>query len=138
MAELPAPVTFEEMIDREFAKARAIMIRRHKKYGPKNIAKKLLPGVVTRLEDKLARLDVAVNADEPEDFDDETVEDTLADVANYGIIGMCVHDGYWTKDGCPPLAEEVWKDYRASNDRGNPGGGDPILPFHTFWKNSDE
>ncbi len=101
----PKHETFEDMIDARYADARDVMIERHKKYGPNNIGRSGLFGVVVRLGDKFARLENGVLHGNIEDADtsDETVRDTLIDLLNYAAIGLCVLDGEWTRETCPPL-----------------------------------
>jgi hypothetical protein len=70
-----------------------LVIERHKKYGPKNIANSPggpMNGITVRLYDKLARMENGV-----ESFEDESVEDTVYDIAGYGIIALLVLRGQW-------------------------------------------
>ena len=101
--------TFEAMIDEQYAVARRIMVDRQRKYGPHNVTRHGLLGIAVRLADKLARLDRAVIEGRGGDAADESVADTLYDVANYAIIGRCLMNGDWSAAGCPPLAEEAEK-----------------------------
>lgn len=86
-------------------------LERHKKYGPKNIANFGLVGIVLRINDKAARLKAAIEqaiADPPEGWNgdlatlplpdehvDDTVEDALKDISNYGVIGGMWLRGWW-------------------------------------------
>lgn len=58
-----------------------MMEGRHRKYGPGNIAEFGPLGILVRLSDKFARLRAG-----QENFDDETVENTLDDVIGYALI----------------------------------------------------
>jgi ASC-1-like (ASCH) protein len=69
-----------------------IFADRHRKYGAGNIGRFGLLGIVVRLSDKLERL---INSGDNDTFDDETLEDTLIDIANYATIGVVVHRGEW-------------------------------------------
>jgi hypothetical protein len=95
---MSSPKTFEEMVDSILREARELIIQRHRKYGRKNISRHLLPGIATRLDDKICRLNNGL-----ENMDDETIEQTLDDVIGYGVIGKAVERGWWTKTSCPPL-----------------------------------
>jgi hypothetical protein len=84
---------FEDSIDRVLDEVRQLILQRHKKYGPKNIADTpggALSGIVVRLHDKLARL-----ANGVENFDDETVEQTVDDIIGYGVIAQLVLRRQW-------------------------------------------
>jgi len=67
-------------------------------YGPTNIAVGGEQGVTTRIGDKVSRLFELLgltsreNSGEPAN---ESVRDTWIDIADYGLIGMIVHDGDW-------------------------------------------
>lgn len=58
-----------------------MMQGRHRKYGPGNIAKHGTTGIHVRLDDKFSRLEAGA-----ENFDDETVENTLDDIIGYALI----------------------------------------------------
>lgn len=74
-----------------------IINERHAKYGPKNISGSPggpLNGLRTRLYDKLARLNHAVDTGAQE-FPDDSLRDCFVDIIGYGVIGLLVHDGKW-------------------------------------------
>ena len=73
--------------------ARKIFNERHAKYGADNIAAFGLIGCVVRATDKTERLRRAVTLGGG--FDDETVEDSLIDLANYALIGLACLRGEW-------------------------------------------
>jgi len=72
-----------------------LFYKKHQSYGPDNISATGLPGVVVRMWDKINRLRRLVLEGAPEALDDETLEDTLMDIADYAIIGLLVHRGIW-------------------------------------------
>lgn len=90
----------DEQVERAFVKvllqALRVFKERQRKYGRGNIARRGEVGVITRLEDKLARL--ARQLETAGSFPagaDESVEDTWVDVLNYGGIGLMCHQGTW-------------------------------------------
>jgi hypothetical protein len=86
-----------DVILNELAK---IMYRKHKDYGPKNIAEAPggpMNGLRVRMYDKLARLNNLVDTGDTPNY--ESIEDTLIDLANYAIIGLLVQRGQW--EGVP-------------------------------------
>lgn len=74
--------------------ALCVFDERHAKYGPGNIAAFGLTGCVVRASDKIERLKRAVMLDAGE-FDDESVTDSLIDLANYALIGLACLRGEW-------------------------------------------
>lgn len=61
-------------------------------YGVGNISGAGLPGLATRLSDKIARFrNIALGHDPL----NESLRDTLLDIADYGLIALLVHDGRW-------------------------------------------
>ena len=75
-----------------------LLIRKHKDYGPKNISLSPggpLNGLRVRMWDKLARINNLVDTGaKPEN---ESLEDSFKDMANYAIIGLLVLRGKWDK-----------------------------------------
>lgn len=83
-------------------------------YGPTNIAVGGLDGVAIRVSDKVSRLwrllgigayrggDKGARLDPANT--DESLRDTLLDLADYGIIAALVHDGAWKT----MTLEEAW------------------------------
>jgi hypothetical protein len=67
-------------------------------YGPNNILSTPggpLQGIAVRLYDKVARLDnLTKTGNAPQN---ESIHDTLIDIANYAVIAMMVQDGEWGK-----------------------------------------
>ena len=76
-----------------------ILYKKHKDYGPMNIAGAPggpMNGLRVRMYDKLARLTHLGDSDTP---NYESIEDTLIDLANYAIIALLVQRGQW--EGIP-------------------------------------
>lgn len=74
----------------------SVLVSKQRDYGPNNIA--LAPGgpmngLLVRMFDKINRLEnLLASGAEPEN---ESLEDTFVDLANYGIIGLMVQRGLW-------------------------------------------
>jgi hypothetical protein len=91
-----AQPSFEEIVHALYAEAADLLLRKHRDYGPGNIAGApggALNGLRVRLYDKLARLNNLLDQDREPEF--ETLVDTLMDIANYGLIGVLVERGDW-------------------------------------------
>jgi hypothetical protein len=76
------------------------MVKKHKDYGPMNIAGAPggpMNGLRVRMYDKLARLNNLVDSGNTPNY--ESIEDTFLDLANYAIIGLLVQRGQW--EGLP-------------------------------------
>lgn len=124
--------SMEQVMVGVFARMYHLMIAKQLDYGPDNITKAGIRGIVTRANDKIERLKTLVG--DPDDQmrrvqdvleevpDDasyremgealmsiqrivvpenavkgESVEDTLLDLANYGLIGYMLYMGAWPK-----------------------------------------
>lgn len=72
-----------------------LMHERGQKYGPGNIAEFGDFGVLVRMSDKLARLRNLYTTGNGADVRDESVEDTLMDIANYAVIMLAWRRGLW-------------------------------------------
>lgn len=98
------PETWEDALDRVLAEMRALMIRKHHDYGPGNIGALGVPGVFVRIWDKVNRLKSLIWESKTAAVIDESIEDTLIDLANYaGPIAIMLARGYW---GLPSSADE--------------------------------
>jgi len=75
-----------------------LLLKKHKDYGPKNIADApggALNGLRVRIHDKTARINNLIDSGaEPEN---ESLEDSFKDLANYSIIALMVLRGQWSK-----------------------------------------
>ena len=68
---------------------------KHHDYGPNNIAAMGTDGIISMLKSKVERLDRLHN--QKVDPNNETLRDTVLDIADYGIILLLVMDGEWPK-----------------------------------------
>jgi hypothetical protein len=89
----------ETHIDNTVNELTALLISKHRDYGPKNIS--LAPGgaingLRVRMHDKLARINNLV--DSGADPEHESLEDSFKDMANYAIIGLLVLRGQWDNE----------------------------------------
>lgn len=116
--EEPGVVTFEQVAQDIYDECFDLLVQRQRRYGPTNIDQQGPWGVLSRIaNDKLARIKRAFNGqvvhgeivlDPITDTDtDESYEDALKDLVNYGIILLLLHRGLWGK----PLDEEVTTSY---------------------------
>lgn len=90
---------FDEAIQQKFQHAKAVLLQKHKDYGPKNIAQSPggpLNGLRVRMWDKFARINHLIDSGAtPEN---ESLKDSFLDMANYAIIAMLVLDDEWPND----------------------------------------
>lgn len=101
---MPEPQTFQEMLDFVYFDARKVALNRQMKYGPNNIPKFGVKGVLVRIFDKIERAVFFWWEGAPKP-DDEGDEDPFIDIINYAIFCVCIMRGWWTKSHCPPLQE---------------------------------
>jgi hypothetical protein len=76
-----------------------LLIKKHRDYGPKNISNSpygATNGLVVRMWDKIARI-VNLSKQGNVTAENEPLEDSFKDIANYGIIGLLVLRGKWDK-----------------------------------------
>ena len=82
-----------------------LLDRKQLDYGPNNILYSGEMGIVVRCQDKICRLRHLL--EKGGDAQNESLEDSYRDLANYGIIGMMLHRGEWAdpsnKPSEPPL-----------------------------------
>ncbi len=76
-------------------------------YGPANIARFGIDGVLIRMYDKMQRLLNLVWDKKENAYPEETVRDTFMDMAVYGTIALLIMNGEWP--GCTTETEEVWE-----------------------------
>lgn len=91
----PSPRTFEDAVDRILAEMRDVMIRKQRDYGSGNITAFGELGVIVRAHDKLARLRHLLWEARGRAPENEPVEDSWLDLANYGLIGLMCRRGWW-------------------------------------------
>jgi len=77
----------------------SLLLKKHKDYGPKNISHSpggALNGLRVRMHDKIARINHLIDSgSSPEN---ESLEDSFKDLANYSIITMMVLRGKWPQE----------------------------------------
>lgn len=86
-------------------------------YGPNNIAEFGEAGVVIRSNDKLKRLKNLIVEKVPNPLEDESVEDTWMDWADYGIIGLLCHRGEWPEEDTKELVAITTDEYNMLLDK---------------------
>ena len=90
---------FDEAIQQKFQHAKAVLLQKHKDYGPKNISQSPggpLNGLRVRMWDKFARINHLIDSGAtPEN---ESLKDSFLDMANYAIIAMLVLDDEWPSE----------------------------------------
>lgn len=95
---------FEEALASKFDEAEALLIKKHKDYGPKNISESpggALNGLRVRMHDKLARINHLYDSGvAPQN---ESLRDSFVDMANYAIIALMVLDGDWDNTELPAV-----------------------------------
>lgn len=69
--------------------------RKNHDYSPLNISVCGLKGIAVRLVDKAMRLNTLTEKGVEAEVKDETLEDTLVDISNYGLIGLMLKRGWW-------------------------------------------
>ena len=67
-----------------------IFKKKQASYGPGNISEFGLKGVIIRMNDKLKRLIKIGYHGDPNSLDDESLQDTLMDMADYSVIAWVV------------------------------------------------
>lgn len=94
-----ATFMFDNAVQEKFQPAKAVLLQKHRDYGPKNIAGAPggpLNGLQVRMWDKLARINHLIETGaKPEN---ESLKDSFLDLANYAIIAMLVLDNEWPQD----------------------------------------
>ena len=93
----PVSGAFERDVRNTLTELGDLLIKKHEAYGPKNISQ--APGgpengLRVRMWDKMARLNHIIE-NPGVDVNDESIEDTLKDLANYCIIFTMVRRNKW-------------------------------------------
>jgi len=89
---------FEKMVYGYFEVNADLLLRKHRDYGPKNIADApggALNGLRVRIHDKLARINHLIDTGAKPS--NESLRDSFMDMANYAMIGLIVIDENWSK-----------------------------------------
>lgn len=91
-------IEFEDDAQKIYDELLAILVKKQVDYGPFNIWNApggAVNGLMVRMSDKLERLKNLIYKNiEP---NNESLEDSFADLANYAIICMMVQRGIWEK-----------------------------------------
>lgn len=85
--------SFEDEIRKKAAEVAELVIKKQKDYGKKNILNSVIDpklGVAVRLQDKIARLANLTQTQGTPNH--ESLADTAADIAGYGLITMMLVD----------------------------------------------
>ena len=93
------PTAFDLSVWETYDELAQLLLDKHKDYGPKNIAESPggpLNGLRVRMHDKLARINNLI--DKKREPENESLEDSFKDMANYAIIGLLVLRGKWDSD----------------------------------------
>jgi hypothetical protein len=88
--------SFEKDIITTFTEAEELLLKKHKDYGPSNIAGAPggpINGLRVRMHDKLARINHLI--DSGKDPENESLRDSFIDMMNYSAIGLMVLDKKW-------------------------------------------
>lgn len=89
------PQSFEEALDSVLEDLRETMIRKQNDYGPGNISEFGELGCLVRATDKYKRLKNLLYDNPDRETQNESLEDSWIDWANYGIIALMVRRGIW-------------------------------------------
>lgn len=105
--------TFEQVFDEIYKEAYELLCAKQKRYGNLNIQQLGLHGVISRIaHDKIARAKKFMNGkviagqvylDPVTAETEESLEDTLLDIANYALIAVALQRGLWGR----PMQDEV-------------------------------
>jgi hypothetical protein len=90
---------FVESVSKTYDEAEALLLKKHKDYGPKNISQSPggpLNGLRVRMHDKLARINNLLDSGAtPEN---ESLADSFIDMLNYSAIALLVLKDEWDKE----------------------------------------
>lgn len=90
------PTMFELNVWETYDELAELLLRKHHDYGPRNISDSPggpINGLRVRMHDKLARINNLI--DNNRNPENESLEDSFKDMANYAIIGLLVMRGKW-------------------------------------------
>lgn len=86
------PKYFQDAVMDELGDLGDTLIRKQIDYGPNAISRFGLEGILIRMSDKLERL-IHLQQLKSDPEVDESIEDTLRDIAGYAILGLMVQSG---------------------------------------------
>lgn len=112
--------SFEDVFDAIYQEAFDLLCEKQARYGNSNIEQLGLHGVISRIgNDKIARakkflqgkvVDGQVVLDPLDESTNESLEDTLLDIANYALIAVALRRGKWGR----PMQKDIPKNIRKS------------------------
>lgn len=100
MSEDTTILQFEEDAQKIYDELLAILVKKQIDYGPYNIWHApggATNGLMVRMSDKLERLKNLIYSPRSEKPQNESLEDSFVDLANYAIIALMVQRGVWAK-----------------------------------------
>lgn len=80
--------SFESTVDEILQDIKALLIKKHQDYGDQNLERFGLFGITVRMADKIARLENLQMKEVVGLVEDETIEDTIVDLAGYAIQAL--------------------------------------------------
>lgn len=91
---------FRQHSDKIYSELADVLVSKQLDYGPGNINNapgSAMNGILVRMNDKMERLkNLVYHSDgEPQN---ESIDDSLIDIANYAVIAMMVRRGSWPKN----------------------------------------
>lgn len=99
--------TFEQTFAEIYSEAFKLLCDKQERYGDTNIQQLGIHGVISRIaHDKVSRAKKFLNGkvqdgqvilDPFDEGDDESISDTLMDIANYALIAIALQRGKWGK-----------------------------------------
>jgi hypothetical protein len=99
--------TFEAEFQKIYSEAFSLLVAKQRRYGNSNIEQLGLHGVIGRISfDKVSRalkfmngrvVNGKVELDRMDEGTEESLEDTLLDIANYALIAVALRRGLWGK-----------------------------------------
>lgn len=105
--------SFEAEFQKIYSEAFSLLVAKQRRYGNSNIEQLGLHGVIGRISfDKVSRalkfmngrvVNGKVELDQMDESTEESLEDTLLDIANYALIAVALRRGVWGK----PLEEDL-------------------------------
>lgn len=87
--------TFDDGVKLVAGELAELMIRKQRDYGKANILDFGVQGVLVRANDKMARLKNLLSPAGEKKPNNESIEDTWRDLANYAIIALMLERGYF-------------------------------------------
>jgi hypothetical protein len=80
-------------LDQTIKQNRDLLVRKNHDYGSDNLVKTGVYGIAVRLQDKISRLLNLLDPAKGGEPNFESVDDTLGDIANYGLLGQLMRRG---------------------------------------------